>query len=117
MACCSPHRQRKVEPFSIGNLVLAFRHGWTNAGFRFFLNVRHEGLIFRHAGSQHLVLGARWSRFFMRWISTSGGLGEFIQEFAGLRGSILMSHREMLVHHNEAEEFSYAVAAGIPLFA
>ena len=54
---------------------------------------------------------------FMRWISTSGGLGEFIEEFAGLRGSILMSHREMLVHHNEAEAFSYAVAAGIPHFA
>ena len=43
---------------------------------------------------------------FMRWISTSGGLGEFIEEFAGLRGSILMSHREMLVHHNKAKAWT-----------
>ena len=110
MACCSPHPQQDVEPFSISNTVLARSHGWTNAGHSFFLSARHEGLVFGRAGSQHLVLGARWSFFFRRWTSTPGGLGEFIDEFAGLRCSILMSHREMLVHHDEAVAFSYAMA-------
>ena len=58
---------------------------------------------------------------FMRWTSTSDGLGECIGDFQDLRSSILMGHREMLVHRNEArrneaEALSYALAGGIPHF-
>ena len=53
---------------------------------------------------------------FMRWTSTSDGLNEFIEDFQDVRSSVLMGHREMLVHHNEAEAFSYALIGGMPHF-
>ena len=62
----------------------------------------------------------------MEWKTSCGGqapagLGECIGDFQDLRGSILMGHREMLVHRNEgsrneAEVLSYALAGGIPHF-
>mgnify|MGYP003323712470 CR=1 FL=1 len=53
---------------------------------------------------------------FMRWACTADGLSEFIQDFRDVRSSILMAHREMLVHHNESEAFSYALTGGMPHF-
>lgn len=53
---------------------------------------------------------------FMRWTSTSDGLNEFIEDFQDVRISVLMCHREMLVRHNEAEAFSYALIGGMPHF-
>ena len=53
---------------------------------------------------------------FMQWACTADGLSEFIQDFRDVQSSILMAHREMLVHHNEAEAFSYALTGGMPHF-
>ena len=53
---------------------------------------------------------------FMRWTSTTDGLNEFIEDFQDVRTSVLMCHREMLVHHNEAKAFSYALCDGMPHF-
>ena len=53
---------------------------------------------------------------FMRWTSTFDGLCECIENFQDLRSSIITSHRELLVHHNEEEAFSYAYGIGIPHF-
>ena len=52
---------------------------------------------------------------FMRWTSTSDGLTEFIEDFQDVRISVLMCHREMLVHH-KAKAFSYALIGGLPHF-
>ena len=53
---------------------------------------------------------------FMRWTCTADGLSKFTEEFEDVRMSILMAHREMLVHHNEAEAFSYTLTGGMPHF-
>ena len=97
------------------------QRGRHRGGVRGPLNALSGDVIVKDSFSDILVLNLLCLErggveAFMRWTSTSDGLGECIGDFQDLRSSILMGHREMLVHRNEAEALSYALAGGIPHF-